>query len=354
MKSSVLAIIVIAIIVIAGVGGYAYYLSTLAPSKPAPPPSKTLKIALILPSEANDFGWNQDIASAMSQEQSTYGYNFTIDQNVGYTAATVEAAFQYYASQGYNIILAWTVGWQPQILAVAPNYPNTYFVSTDLSNFSNPNTGQPEPNVLSDNINLTWGGYAAGVLAAYLSKTGVIGYQAGYSYPAENQIGYAFMAGAMTVNPSIKFVYDFPGTWSDVAAGSVGAQSLISAGADVLLFRGDGQTLGGEQAVAAAGDYAIGDMLDQSPLNPDHIVASNFYNDSLALSFLLNHYNAGTMSQLADTNYNVPGANTLLLGPAASTLLTTQQLQHLNEVIEGLNNGTIVPPFVSTLPPSGS
>jgi len=353
MKSSILAIIVIVIIVIAGIGGYAYYLSTSS-SKPAPPPSKTLKIALILPSEANDFGWNQDIASALSQEQSAYGYNFTIDQNVGYTSATVEGAFQYYASQGYNIILAWTVGWQPQVLAVAPNYPNTWFVSTDLSNFSNPNTGQPEPNVLSDNINLTWGGYAAGVLAAYISKTGVIGYQAGYSYPAENQIGYAFMAGARTVNPNIKFVYDFPGTWSDVSAGSVGAQSLISAGADVLLFRGDGQTLGGEQAAASAGVYAIGDMLDQSPLNPDHIVASNTYNDSLAISFLLNHYKAGTMSQLVDTNYNVPGANTLVLGPAASTLLTAQQLQNLNQIIQGLNNGTIVPPFVSTLPPSGS
>jgi hypothetical protein len=95
-------------------------------------------------------------------------------------------------------------------------------------------------------------------------------------------------------------------------------------------------------------------MLDQSPLNPDHIVASNTYNDSLAISFLLNHYKAGTMSQLVDTNYNVPGANTLVLGPAASTLLTAQQLQNLNQIIQGLNNGTIVPPFVSTLPPSGS
>jgi len=354
MKSSVLAIIVIAIIVIAGVGGYAYYLSTLAPSKPAPPPSKTLKIALILPSEANDFGWNQDIATAFAQDSPIYGYNFTVDQNVGEATTADTAALEYYAGQGYQIVWAAADGWQVPVLTAAAAYPNTYFVCADLTNFTNPSTGALETNVLAIDYNLTYGAYAAGILAAYLSKTGIIGYQAGFSFPSTEQIGYAFMAGARSVNSSIKFVYDFPGTWADVAAGSVGAQSLISAGADVLLFRGDGQTLGGEQAVAAAGYYAIGDMLDQSPLNPDHIVASNTYNDTTALSFVLNHFINGQMSQIVDRDNNVPNTSSLTLGPAASTLLTTQQLQHLNEVIEGLNNGTIVPPFVSTLPPSGS
>ncbi len=355
MKTSIVAIIVIVIVIIAGVGGYSYYLSTRTTTTPTPTPSHHFKIAVILPSESNDFGWNQDMAEAIAQVQPIYGYNFTIDQNVGYSTSAVESAFEYYASNGYNIIVAWTVGWQPQILAVAPNYPKTYFVAPDLSNFSNPNTGANETNIINFDVNLNWGAYAAGILAAMLTKTGVIGYQAGYSYPAEDEIGYAFAAGAKTVNPNIKFVYDFPGTWSDVAAGSVGTKSLIADGADIVLFRGDGQTLGGEQALFAAGDYAIGDMFDQSPLNPSLLVASNTYNDSMVLQFVINHYLTGTMSQIADkVHLTLPQASTLTLGPAVNTLLTPQQLQELKTVIAELKNGTIVPPTNSTLLPSGS
>jgi|GEM_PF-1479341 len=346
-----IVIIVIVVAVVAGIGGfYAYKLTRVSSTS-----SKVTKIAVLLPYVTNDFGWNQDMAQAVEKLASIYHINYTIDSNLGYSTSIVESALNYYASQGYNIIIAWTVGWQQEILAVAPNFPNVWFVGADLNNFTNPSNGQLEKNVLSININLNYGGYEAGVLAAFLTKTGIIGYQAGYSYPAETEIGYAFLAGARSVNSSIRLVYDFPATWADIEKGYIGAKSLIAAGADVILFRGDGQTLGGEQACAAAGVYAIGDMLDQSPLNPNVIIASNTFNDTYVLQNILVKYMNGTLSSWADQNVNLgPAANTLVIGPMASKLLTPQQMSKLQQVIQGVNNGTIQVPAVSQLPPSGS
>jgi len=351
ISTSIVAIIVIVIIIAAGVAGYYYYSSSTSKKSTTP---KILKIAVLLPYVVNDYGWNQDMYQAIAQIASVYKINYTIDANLGYSTSAVTSALEYYASKGYNIIIAWTVGWQQEILSVAPSYPNVWFVGADLTNFTNPSTGKNETNVMSIDIDLTRGAYAAGVLAAYITKTGVIGYQAGYSYPIEEAIGYAFLAGAHSINSSVKLVYDFPGSWSDVEKGYVGAKSLIAAGADVILFRGDGQTLGGEQACAASGVYAIGDMMDQSPLNPNTIIASNVFNDTLVLQTLIQKYNTNTLSTLADKNVYINGVNYLQLGPQAYKLLTPQQLSYLNQVIQGTKNGSIVVPLSSQLPPSGS
>ncbi|MGC9209264.1 MAG: BMP family protein [Nitrososphaeria archaeon] len=350
ISSAAIAIMVIVIIVVAGVAGYYYYMNMQAKkSKP-----QVVKIAVLLPYVVNDYGWNQNMYQAIAQIASVYHINYTVDQNLGYSPSAVESALEYYASNGYNIIVAWTVGWQQEVLTVAPKYPNVWFIGADLTNFTNPTTGQPEKNVVSIAIDLIDGAYAAGVLAAFLTKTGIIGYQAGFSYPIEVAIGNAFLQGALSVNKNIKLVYDFPGTWADVEKGYIGAKSLIAAGADVILFRGDGQTLGGEQACAAAGVYAIGDMVDQSPLNPNVIVASNYFNDTLVLQEVLERYYNGTLSEWADQNVVIPGSNYLLLGPAAYKLLTPQQLNYVEQVIEGIKNGTIVVPYNATLPPSGA
>jgi len=350
VSSVIIAAIIIIIIIIAGIGGYFYY--TSATSKA--PVSHVAKIAVILPYVTNDFGWNQDMYQAVAQIGNDFHVNYTVDSNIGYSTSAIESALEYYASNGYNIIFAWTVGWQQEILTIAPNYPNTWFIGADLTNFTNPSTGQPEKNVLSINIDLSRGAYAAGVLAAYLTKTDIIGYQAGYSYPVENAIGNAFLAGARSVNPNIKLVYDFPGSWGDVEKGYIGAQSLIAAGADVLLFRGDGQTLGGEQAAAAAKVYAVGDMMDQSPLNPNTIIASNVFNDTLVVQTILQRFNNNTLSDWADQNVYITGVNFLQLGPMASSLLTTQQLDHLEQIIQGTKNGSIQVAYNPTLPPSGA
>jgi len=351
VSSTIIAAIIIIIIIIAGIGGYFYYTSI---TKPTTRVSHVVKIAVLLPYVTNDFGWNQDMYQAITQIGQVYHINYTVDADLGYSTSAVESALEYYASKGYNIIFAWTVGWQQEVLTVAPNYPNTWFIGADLTNFTNPSTGQPEKNVLSIDIDLTRGAYVAGVLAAFLTKTGIIGYQAGYSYPVENAIGNAFLAGARSVNPNIKLVYDFPGTWADVEKGYIGAQSLIAAGADVILFRGDGQTLGGEQACAAAKVYAIGDMVDQSPLNPNIIIASNVFNDTLVVQSILQRYNNNTLSEWADQNVYIPGVNFLQLGPMASQLLTPQQLHYVEQIDQGVINGSIQVPYNPVLPPSGA
>jgi len=350
VSSTIIAAIIIIIIIIAGIGGYFYYSSI----KSKAPVSHVAKIAVLLPYVINDFGWNQDMYQAITQIGNEFHVNYTVDADLGYSTSAVESALEYYASNGYNIIIAWNVGWQQEILTVAPNYPNTWFIGTDITNFTNPSTGQPEKNVLSIEIDLTRGAYAAGVLAAYLTKTGIIGYQTGFSYPFMEAIGNAFLAGARSVNPNIKLVYDFPGSWADVEKGYIGAQSLIAAGADVILFRGDGQTLGGEQACAAAKVYAIGDMIDQSPLNPNTIIASNLFNDTLVLKSILQRYNNNTLSEWADQNVGIPGVAYLQLGPMASSLLTPQQLHYVEQIDQGVINGSIKVPYNPVLPPSGA
>ena len=60
--------------------------------------------------------------------------------------------------------------------------------------------------------------YLTGIVAGKLTKSNVIGMVGGYPIPEVNRLMQAFMEGARSVNPEVKFLVSFIGSWYDPPA----------------------------------------------------------------------------------------------------------------------------------------
>ncbi len=102
-------------------------------------------------------------------------------------------------------------------------------------------------------------GYIAGVLAASLSQTGVVGVVAGREdVPPVVKFVNGYTVGAQSVNPDIRVLSIYNESFTDIAKGASDAAQFIGEGADVIFGAGGQTGSGGIAAAAEAGVWAIG------------------------------------------------------------------------------------------------
>ena len=102
-------------------------------------------------------------------------------------------------------------------------------------------------------------GYIAGVLAASLSESGVIGVVGGRrERPAGRQVRQRLHRRRQSVNPDIRVLSIYNESFTDPAKGASDAAQFIGEGADVIFGAGGQTGSGGIAAAAEAGVWAIG------------------------------------------------------------------------------------------------
>ncbi len=102
-------------------------------------------------------------------------------------------------------------------------------------------------------------GFIAGVLAASLSESGVIGVVAGREdVPPVVKFVNGYTAGAQSVNPDIRVLSIYNESFTEPAKGASDAAQFIGEGADVIFGAGGPTGSGGVKAAAEAGVWAIG------------------------------------------------------------------------------------------------
>jgi basic membrane protein A and related proteins len=102
-------------------------------------------------------------------------------------------------------------------------------------------------------------GYIAGVLAASLSQSGVIGVVGGREdVPPVVKFVNGYTAGAQSVNPDIRVLSIYNESFNDPAKGASDAAQFIGEGADVIFGAGGPTGSGGVKAAAEQGVWAIG------------------------------------------------------------------------------------------------
>lgn len=85
----------------------------------------------------------------------------------------------------------------------------------------------------------------------------------------------AFVAGARSVRPDIKFIVAYIGNWDDASAGKEQALAQLSQQVDVIYQNADAAGLGVFQAVRQAkGAWVIGSNADQNGLAPEVTLGS--------------------------------------------------------------------------------
>jgi basic membrane lipoprotein Med (substrate-binding protein (PBP1-ABC) superfamily) len=98
----------------------------------------------------------------------------------------------------------------------------------------------------------------------------VIGMVGGYAIPEVNRLMNAFMEGALTVNPDVKFLVTFINSWYDPPKAKESAFAMIDKGADILYA----ERFGVSDAAKEKGILAIGNVIDTSADYPGTILSS--------------------------------------------------------------------------------
>jgi basic membrane protein A and related proteins len=138
-------------------------------------------------------------------------------------------------------------------LAAATANADTSFIGIDQF--------QPEypANYVGVNFNEDEGGYMAGVLAASLSESGVIGVVGGREdVPPVVKLVNGYEVGAKSVNPDIQVLKIYNESFTAPDKGASDAQQFIGEGADVIFGAGGQTGSGGVAAATEQGIWGIG------------------------------------------------------------------------------------------------
>jgi basic membrane protein A len=176
----------------------------------------------------------------------------------------------YFAERKYDVIVASGISLDDETLQAADLYPDSVFIGLN----------QPSDPARKNFISVTFpedqGGFLAGVLAAGMTQTGVVGAACETAgIPSNWRACEGFRAGVLHANPDLKVyvTYREDGSREDLfrdeAWGRQAALGIIEDGADVVFGVGGGTGQGAVVAASQAGAWAIGWEQDQAEVWPE-------------------------------------------------------------------------------------
>ncbi len=222
--------------------------------------AEKVKVAAIytLPVEQQ---WISRIHKALNAAAERGDIEYTFSENVANT--DYERVMREYAEQGMQLIVGEVFGLERAARKVAKDYPETAFLMG--SSF-----GGVAPNFSVFDNWIHEPSYLTGMVAGSATKSNVIGMVGGYAIPEVNRLMHAFMDGARSVNPDVKFIVNFIDSWYDPPKAKESAFAMMDAGADIMYA----ERFGVSDAAVERGVKAIGNVIDTSGDYPGTILAS--------------------------------------------------------------------------------
>jgi basic membrane protein A len=171
------------------------------------------------------------------------------------------------ADEDYDEIFAIGFLMSNDLATVARDYPKRHFAIVDAV--------VDNPNVVSITFREQEGSFLAGALAAMVSKTKTIAFLGGVDIPLLRKFEAGYAAGARQVDPKVKVLVKYVGSFEDVASGKELAGVLYGEGADIIFVAAGKSGLGAiDETRARSGVYAIGVDSNQDGLAPGKILTS--------------------------------------------------------------------------------
>ena len=242
--------------------------------------AEPLKVAAIytVPVEQQ---WVSRIHKALNAavERGDITYNFS--ENVANT--DYERVMREYAEQGEQLVFGEVFGVERAAREVAADYPEVAWVMG--SSF-----GPEAPNFSVFDNYIQECSYLTGLVAGAKTESKLIGLVGGYPIPEVNRLMHAFMAGATEIDPDIRFLVTFIGSWYDPPKAKEAAFAMIDAGADVMYA----ERYGVADAAVERGVLAIGNVIDTQGEYPGTILASAIWHMEPSVDHAIEQVAAGT------------------------------------------------------------
>lgn len=234
-------------------------------------------LAIMMPEEPTDYGWNQQGFTAAKAVAEKYHLKFMPATGLGY--GDVHAELRELADDGASLIIAHAAGYN----TAAPEIGAEKHVPVAI--VDRPKDSKPGA-VADYTLSGHQGAYLAGVLAAKTTQTKVVGIVVSGEPPSWNSQSAGFAQGVRATDPTLRIVYAVigPAAYSDAAGGRRVTESVIGAGADVIFGQGDGASFGMLQAVetrksTAGGKVWFIDVIgDKTPVDKGNLLSSVVWN----------------------------------------------------------------------------
>jgi basic membrane protein A len=300
-------------------------------------PAKVFRVAVIMPSAINDLAFSQSMYDALVAVQKEMGqdkFQFAYTDNM-FNVPDAAAAMRDYASKGYDLVIAHGSQYGASLADIAPDFPKTAFAwGTAVDTFESKGVKNISAyTVLSDQ-----GGYVEGVIAAKLSKSGTVG-AIGPVPAGDGKLTIdGFGAGAKATSSNIKVLTQFTNDFSNAALMSQAAQTMISAGADVLT--GTSQAVVG--AIAVCKDKNVlwfGNQSSQTSLAPQIVVANQVYDWTPFLKTMIENTQKGILGGQVMTGTLQNKVLVIQYNPDYALPADVKALA--DKTIQGLIDGTI-------------
>lgn len=196
-------------------------------AQPQGPVRGELKVGFVFVSPVGEAGWTyQHNQGRLELEKNLAGkVRTTHVENVA-EGAESERVIRDLAREGHQLIFATSFGYMDPTLRVAKEFPNVAF--EHMGGYKS------APNMATYNARFYEGRYLAGLVAGKMSKTGVVGYVAGFPLPEVVQGINAFAIGLREVNPKAQVKVVWLNAWFDPSRERDAALTLIHQGADVI------------------------------------------------------------------------------------------------------------------------
>ena len=165
----------------------------VAPRRRRPPAkgAAPFRVALLTPGPITDQAWNGGAYQGLLRIRDSLGAQISHIQTK--SPADFEENFRQYGAQGYDLVFGHGFEFQDAASRVSADFPKTIFITTSgnavRANVAPMVFGFEEPS------------YLAGILAAHLSKSGMIGAIGGTELPPVRSSFLAFEAGVHAVKP---------------------------------------------------------------------------------------------------------------------------------------------------------
>ena len=193
----------------------------------AKPDQDTFKAAWIYVGPHNDGGWSQAHDAGRLKVQKALGSKIktTYKENVP-EGPQVAQVIESLIRDGNKMIFATSFGFQTAMVAAAKKHPDVYFEMA---------TGTAQSKNMAEYFGASEDAiYLSGMAAGAATKKGTIGYIVPFPIPEVIRHANAFVLGAQAVRPSAKVRLVWTHSWFDPKKERQAAESLVSAGADVL------------------------------------------------------------------------------------------------------------------------
>lgn len=277
-----------------------------AATETTPAAEAKLSAAFAVSGALGDQGFFDDAETGLKQ-LADEGHKTTTLQADANNPAQWKANLESLSTGEWDIVVAGTWQMVDILTAAAKKLPDQKYVLFDAV--------VEAPNVASIVYKQNEGSFLAGALAATaatdtksfpLSKgSKTIGVVGGMDIPVINDFIVGFKAGAKAVDPSVKVVVSYVGSFTDSAKGYDQAKAMFGDGADVVFQVAGGSGTGVLQAAKDANKYAIGVDSNQNAVQPGHVLASMTKNIGNTIALAVRAAQDGTLNFGSTTSYGL-------------------------------------------------